>query len=250
MRLYHGTNAAYLPSILEHGIRPRGEKGRTNWVHTIESNPDTVYLTDTYAHFFAYQATMIEKGETPAIIEVETDLIDPEFGHLVPDEDALEQCTRRLSEDEKIDAAMDNGWVFPPAELDGDMQARTRWFRDRTSVLADFWVGSLKALGTCGFLGIVPPVAITRVAILKDCESLALPCLDAQISALNFKFAGEHHKNLLRAFMGDWEEVTAHPMAAIMDPDDPTGGYRRMLEDTGVEVHGALELDEQLETAS
>jgi len=59
MLLYHGTSEAALKDILKEGIMPRTLKGQRsgNWRHTVTSNPKAVYLTDTYAAYFALVAS-------------------------------------------------------------------------------------------------------------------------------------------------------------------------------------------------
>ena len=97
MLLYHGTSEKAWNSIKKSGIRPRGLSKKSNWKHSIESNPDTVYLTDTYPLHFAMSAIRQtgDKIDRVAIIEVDTDLLP---GKLVPDEDALEQASRHQND--------------------------------------------------------------------------------------------------------------------------------------------------------
>ena len=74
MKLYHGTNGRWLKNILQRGIEPRGARpGRNNWKHVPhQSNPKCVYLTDSYAPYFSFNAT---KGGDPrcGVIEIDTD---------------------------------------------------------------------------------------------------------------------------------------------------------------------------------
>lgn len=234
MLLYHGTSASRLSSILEDGIRPPGATGcTTNWEHTIESNPHTVYLTDAYGHYFAFQSS--SDADKPVILEIDTDVLDPGLdGFLVPDEDALEQGTRGLTAD---DPKAPDGWPLPPDDIADDMYARTRWYRERAVDLTDYWYGSLLTLGTCGFYGTIPPEAITRVAIFHDTGTAGMVFADAQISVFNYQFCGEHHKNLLRAIFGDWDWIEVTMMSYDpFDPDNKTGMYERVLQGTSIRV--------------
>lgn len=70
MKLYHGTARATVDSILAHGIEPRGKRRRSNWKHSVESNPDCVYLTNCYPLHFSLSAG--KDLSDLAIIEVET----------------------------------------------------------------------------------------------------------------------------------------------------------------------------------
>lgn len=97
VRLFHGTNEHAWRSMQAAGaILPRRLSGASNWDHTIQSHPNCVYLTDTYAPYFGVLSitdAIINSGDeaAAAIIELNVDAI---IDRLVPDEDALEQSTR------------------------------------------------------------------------------------------------------------------------------------------------------------
>ncbi len=55
MLLYHGTNLTNWEKIKEVGLLPRSMGANSNWEHTVESDPDTIYLTDAYAMYFSLQ---------------------------------------------------------------------------------------------------------------------------------------------------------------------------------------------------
>jgi len=93
VKIYHGTTAAVAKRALAEGLKPRNATGKSNWKHSVESNPSLIYLTTTYAPYYALQGAQKRKGEKIAIIEIETDLLDET--KMRPDEDFIEQVTRR-----------------------------------------------------------------------------------------------------------------------------------------------------------
>lgn len=194
MKLYHGTDAANLAAIRAHGVRPRAATRRpSNWGHTIESNPHAVYLTDTYALYFAVNGAADDSW--PAILELDTEALRPDL--LAPDEDALEQATRVLPTDGVPPE------LRPGAALEG-MVTRTRWFRRHALRLANFWPVSVELLGTCAYYGPVPPAAITRVAVIDPDTAPAMTvALDPMVSISNHRFCGAFYRNATRAIFGD-----------------------------------------------
>ena len=122
MIVYHGTSMSAWKKIRQSGLVPRGETGQSNWTHSIESNPDTIYLTDAYAMHFALSAIRgtAKKFEEAVIIEVDTDKL--EKSALVADEDALEQVSRKQD-------------GLPP---DWSMQDRTRHYRGMVRRFQEF----------------------------------------------------------------------------------------------------------------
>lgn len=212
MKLYHGTSQTALPSIRQHGLRPRGKRGPTNYKHTIESNPDCVYLTQGYSLYFAINAAKGIDGASIladlAIVEVDTDRVVPE--NLIPDEDAVEQTNRGKD-------ALPKGW---------DMEKRTRWYRKRMPLYNDGqWQTSIEALGTCSHLGIVPVTALTRIARLDLRQNIALRfACDPTISLMNHQIMGHYYRALTAFIFGDeinWEELVAH---------DPFGHYKELFD--------------------
>ena len=67
IRLFHGTSQKHLNSILKKGLMPRGKKP-SNWEEYPSAN-DRVYLTRSYAIFFAIQSAHLTDTD-PVIIEV------------------------------------------------------------------------------------------------------------------------------------------------------------------------------------
>lgn len=180
--LYHGTNGRWLANILKNGLRPRGQsKTRNNWKHVAhQSNAACVYLTDSYAPYFAFNAAR-GKDPTCTVVEVDTDLLDPKL--LLPDEDALEQAGR----------GHDN--------VPGNMSARTLHYRRilHQWVDSDAWTASLKILGTCAYAGPVPPGAITRAVSWPHSPNAHLMFVwDPTITIMNQRFMGDTYRELTR----------------------------------------------------
>ena len=103
MLLYHGTSEEEEKIALKEGLKPRSGTGvKSNWEHTIASNPANVYLTHCYAPYFAMSASKGEAGSVCqpslrpmrwAIIEIDTDKLDE--GCFLPDEDGIVKRTLR-----------------------------------------------------------------------------------------------------------------------------------------------------------
>ena len=116
MKLYHGTSERVARLALQEGLLPRDESGVESHWEDCPSGEEYVYLTVAYAGYFAMQATDRDEDGRWAIIEIDTDLLPDGDAHLYPDEDFLEQATRRqeLPEDWGINGA--------------SMEDRTKWF--------------------------------------------------------------------------------------------------------------------------
>lgn len=207
-RLYHGTTEAAVSDILKNGIKPRGKKSG-NWKHSIESNPNAVYLTDSYAIYFAGNATDLEKGERLAIIEIDTDRL--KILSFAPDEDFLEQATRKKA-----------GPHLAP--IDKPMKYRTRWYRRRTQNYYIHWMDSLKHLGTCTYYGNIPPSAITRIAFIEPDAYFGLVIgagIDPYITVENYSIMGAKYRNSVKKLFGDPLETDPHEvqLERIVDAD-------------------------------
>lgn len=175
MLLQHGTTAIVGRNALTEGLTPR-LKRKGNWGHTVSSRADAVYLTNSYAIHFAGAA--VKDDELGAIVEVNTHLLSP--WKLAPDEDCLEQ-TQRGHDD------LNPAW---------SMRQRTNWYKRRLQNYAsdENMKLSLKALGNCCHLGSIPATAITRVAIINPNDFWGVS--DPSISLMNYRFMGEHYRNL------------------------------------------------------
>jgi hypothetical protein len=197
MKLYHGTNSVSAMNALQNGILPRNLSKKSNWDHSVQSNKDCVYLTTAYAPYFAIQAANSIEGSFPAIIEIDTDLLDIDY--LVPDEDALEQATRKTDDLPKL-------W---------SMNRRTRHYRKHLMKFAEHWEWSLKAIGNCAYMGVVPASAITRVVVINHIKQSILMhmSLDPSISIMNFRFCGDKYVQLLNwIFNNEYQDTDSDKM--------------------------------------
>lgn len=201
MLLYHGTSESRARKIMAEGLKPRGKSGKTNWKHSIESNPKAVYLTDAYPLYFAVQAS--NANERWAVIEIDTDLLDESKLH--PDEDVLEQAGRNYD-------TLPKNW---------GMIQRTRWYR-KQAIHNPNWKVSLKAMGTCAYYGVIPPEAITKIVLMdknKYDGGFVLTCIDASICLANYKFCGEKYRAITKWLMG--AQVSPEEMMYTMPESIP-----------------------------
>lgn len=199
--LYHGTSEEAAKVAIKEGLKPRSGTGvKSNWEHTIASNPDNVYLTHCYAPYFAMCAT--QERETDichpslrpmrwAIIEIDTDKLDEEC--IFPDEDFLEQATRNREED--IEAL---------GLEESTMEDRTQWFRDNLHLFQPSWEDSVKHLGNCCYRGEIPPEAITRVSFFDAASNppLGMMAMDPTITLLNHAICSQKYVALTSWMMG------------------------------------------------
>lgn len=206
MYLYHGTTEATARKALIEGIMPRGPRSG-NWVHTVESNPTAVYLTNAYALYYA-QMAMEDRHQRGAILEIDTTKLDQD--RFAADEDALAQIGRHQPGGDGL-----------PREW--SQLQRTMYYRDR--LLEQARTGndhnmSLRVLGNCTYIGMVPPNAITRI-IAVNLPALVVAIqlgLDPVISISNYKLCGAPYRNSLRRlFQRDG-----------MEPDDSVETWTRL----------------------
>lgn len=214
MKLYHGTSDVFWGRIQEEGLLPRGSCSVSNWDHSIESNPETIYLTTGYALYFAINAMNFDDenpGKKAVVIEIDSDDLDQSL--LVPDEDALEQGTRKGS----------------LSRL--EMLFRTREFRDEVKFWATEgfdWRWSLDKLGTCGHVGPIPPEKFSRVALVDISveRNLTWMMMDVSVSVANHMFLKDRNENAHRALFGD--PLIESDMAKLM-PVPPIGAGVQIL---------------------
>src|SRR5215471_4245135 len=185
MRLYHGTSAKHLNSILKNGLQPRGDK-KGVWSHTVESRPDMVYLTTAYPLHFALSAA--DTRDARLVLELNIHKLNP--WRLHPDEDFLTQATRNNR----------------PEGCPVQTKRATKWFRKRLTDYNTYWGQSIEGLGNCCHLGPVPVNAITRYAIIpKDWPILMWS--DPMILTANYAIMGGYYRKLSAALFGDPVEL-------------------------------------------
>lgn len=192
MKLYHGTNGAWVDNVLARGLEPRGNRAaRNNWKHVAhQSNSRCVYLTDSYAPYFAVNAS---RGREPlcGVIEVETNYLDTI--NLYPDEDALEQMGRGRD------------------GVSGTMSQRTIYYRNRQFEYSEVdrdgtpaWQLSLRALGTCAHRGVISPRAITRALVWPHRPNAWMSLVwDPTITFINQRVCGNRYRALTAKLFGD-----------------------------------------------
>ena len=229
MKLYHGTSESAVTKILSQGfIKPRG-KGRGNWKHTVDSNPDAIYLTDAYAIYFAGNAAKLDKNERLAVIEIDTEKLNPFW--MAPDEDFLEQATRKQA-----------GENLAPTNK--PMKFRTRWYRKRLLNFTPSWQLSLEHMGNCTYHNHIPTSAITRIAFIEPdayARMIWMAGLDPMITIMNYRIMGLKYRNSIKQLFHD--PITEEDDFSRLRIDDlPEDQKARLLEEyskvwtKGVEV--------------
>lgn len=176
MKLYHGTSAKYLPSILEKGIQPTSQTGNdSNW--EVTSANDRVYLSDTYPLYFAIHAAM-ELGTDAVLIEVEVD-----ESLLLPDEDFLAQAAQPVN---------------------NTLIATTEKFRDELydlfspKLLQDLAMASLRSLGTACIKEVTPDMITGHAVIPREVlASMVLQHCDPTITIMNHRILANNYKESL-----------------------------------------------------
>jgi hypothetical protein len=214
MMLYHGTSAKILDRLKREGIMPRAKsKGKGNWKHTVTSNKDAVYLTTAYPWHFAACAAKEEPG---LILEIDRDELLP--WALCPDEDFMEQCSR------KCEATEQNPNLAP---TDWSMNKRTMFYRKIARFNPDLADVSLEHMGTCAYYGTIPWSAVTRYVTVdwtKLHMRMYMQAVDSMVSALNYKILQDRHKAFVRWFFDDAvmaDEITgdAHLRGVELPPE-------------------------------
>jgi hypothetical protein len=192
--LYHGTAARHLERIEREGLCPRAQtRVASNWKHTVPSNPRAVYLTDAYPFHFAYCASgnSHDKG---LILEIDRGNLPPWL--LCPDEDALEQGTRRVPPTEA------NG----TAPIEWSMLKRTRFYRKIAPFNSKLADASLEIMGTAAYYGCIPFQWVRRYVIIdwKQLDpSIYFSACDTMVSTINYRILASRHKALIRWFFND-----------------------------------------------
>lgn len=188
MKLYHGTTARHLETILRDGLKPRG-RAKGNW-DAAPASKDHVYLTNCYAVYYAQCATgMRAKGEVRdklLVLEVDTTKLLP--WNLYPDEDFLYHAMRSS---------------YPGPKSHGeDMGKRVKWFRDNLAAWQGAWGDSVEVMGTCAHEGAIHAGAITRYATIALDHRLRWQS-DPTVSIMNHRIMGHFYKCLTAHLFGD-----------------------------------------------
>jgi len=190
MKIYHGTSQVIARKSAYSGLAPRGSKRDSNWNEQFESNPDMVYLTTTYALYFACVAT---KQSNIAVIEIETDRLDKK--KFYPDEDFICEVVRRQNTS------------FRTKEQEKKLHEYVRNNLDR---FQGNWSESLKILGNICYKGVIPAVAITRYAtfdLAKDSGILAISMMDPVVCATNHEIFGKFYRQFIAWLFDDVREL-------------------------------------------
>lgn len=137
-----------------------------------------VYLTNSYAPFFAIQGS---KGkENALILEVEVD-----EDSLYPDEDFIVQALAQQS-----GRAID--------EIHEEIKDSIEDYRHHA-------LDSLEHLGNCSHKGRLPETSVTRYCIIDTFSrpDLGMICMDPCISLLNYRFCGSRYRSIISWLFGD-----------------------------------------------
>lgn len=181
MFLYHGTTKTVANKAFQEGLKPRGSR-KSMWHAT--SSKHAVYLTDAYAPYFSFNAASEQQTDEHAVLVVDTKLL--KITDLMPDEDALEQATRKES------------------YFEGSMLQRTKHFRDhqlKYAAIGYDWLWSLKVLGTCCYHGVIPPQAICKsIEWSRETTRNLVFVFDPMISLMNYHLVGSRYRWMMQEF--------------------------------------------------
>lgn len=189
MILYHGTSEKCALQILEKGcISPRSKTGIPNRWSGFPSAPDLVYLTNAYAPYFASCAS--SNNENWVIIEIDVKKLD--ILNLLPDEDFMEQATRRID--------LTNEYFNSLIECGNSVECRTKWFRDNLYDFRGMTGSSIDGIGNCAYHGDIPLEAITRIVSIdpKLHWDICQLGLDPSITLGNYAVCGKRYRALTK----------------------------------------------------
>lgn len=215
MILYHGTSFRHYESIMRDGVMPRGKLGhKGTWESPLfASAPDRVYLTRCFAMYYASSAS--KDGDDGLILEIDTDLLDTSM--LVPDEDAIIQSHSIMPNDKS-----------PLKKLSGPAARKMAITMAGAQIGLGAWVASLKAIGGCAHVGVIPPSAITK-AVRLDYNKMPgwwIGMIDTSASVLSHMVSGDVFAEGLSYIMGDTDTITdryaqVRSSAPGLPPHDP-----------------------------
>ena len=214
MKLYHGTTEKIGRQALTEGLKPRNVTGKSNWKHTVESNPTLIYLTNAYAPYYALNSVKNFRKAKFAIVEIETDLLDET--KMRPDEDFIEQATRR---DEKNKAGIKGKTMY----------GRVKYIRDRIDEFSESWKLSVEHLGNCAYRGVIKPAAITRVSVvdISKCREMCFEAMEPLITLANYKICAAQYRLLTQWFMGKQVTLEEWFQSQSINPESYLNGKER-----------------------
>jgi hypothetical protein len=202
--IYHGTSPQAAKKALREGIKPRvTTQLEGNW----EEHPSLetmVYLTDSYAPYFAVQATPEDGTKNPdwgTVLEIDASLLESDLFY--PDEDFIEQATRGSTYEEIED-------VFGECVADlsrvEDMAERTAYIRENMVSFYGYADASMAGLGNCCYEGTIPAEAIRRVSTFKA-SAMAMEAQEPFISLANYRFCGDKYRTINKWFFDELSEA-------------------------------------------
>ena len=208
MKLYHGTTARYLKTILTQGLTPRDE-GEGNW-EEYPSRDDLVYLTTAYPFYFGFTPT--EEGEDILVVETDTEYLFDE--KMLPDEDFIAQIVSR-----QLEVSLDS--------VHDDVRRQLEVYREHTE-------DSLTGLGNCAYKGVIAPDQITRYCIFNPRvrPQIAMDLLSPSISLLNYQILGESYRAKVAWMFGDREDYPVFD--TMFAPDDADAEMTKFFNDRKV----------------
>jgi hypothetical protein len=244
MLLYHGTTATILDTILQEGIKPRGDKPSL-WPD-LPSRPDCAYMTDGHGFYFAV-AVSGPVGLLPKVVfEIDTDRLDQRL--LLPDEDfvvqlamnvvgkqrwdtfttdAVREFTREIKTHLEKYVIYDNEGT--PGMFITDENGDPKQFDDTelAEVMAELdepcWQVSVKFIATCAYKGTIPPSAITRYCIFDQQKRIFLAALSynrAPGLSPDCLQRNEHARNLTKWFFGDRKKLPRYIPSDFIGSDN------------------------------
>jgi hypothetical protein len=197
--IYHGTAAKNLESIRRHGLLPTDDIGiKTNW-KAVPSKLGCVYLSKAYALYYGQAGGDYESPF--ALIEVDETKLDPT--RMLPDEDFIAEV---FKEGHRMGGQLPDEFLDASGIEELTNRIDPRRFR---SLLEDCQT----YFGNVVYEGVIPPEAISRVAILSWEEQHILRhlALDATPTPINHYLVGRTYRELCTAAISGQD----HPLTRL-----------------------------------
>lgn len=138
--LYHGTLASLVPSIMERGLEPRGERPSHDAYMDSASMPDFVYLTSRYELALEHACRINERTADVAVLELDMSTLKRRL--IYPDEDYLS-------------GEWNSDFLFWTLDEQLAFMERKR----------DAWKESLSMFATVAYKGVIPATALSRCRV-------------------------------------------------------------------------------------